>query len=249
MWSLYLSKSKRVSLTYGLRGAPTERELPSSKAPENSAKTAIPDQVFGSDPARSHHADVNSAILPATTDVEEDLWAKAAAELNSEQRRPGLWAKAFANENGNETAAKAAYLRERVQQLSELHQQQQQKTALEKDAAIQKSSSDAEYAKQVQTEEARILAERFRRGGALDSNQVSALSRAIAFDQKISRLTSSVNGDSLLHVCARLGLIKEARLFIKNGADGSQPNGNGKYAFELAEDNVLRDELRSASGM
>lgn len=49
----------------------------------------------------------------------EELWALALAELEGETRRSGLWAKAFADAQGNETAAKANYLRARVRQLTE----------------------------------------------------------------------------------------------------------------------------------
>ncbi len=50
---------------------------------------------------------------------EEDLWAEALAEFESASRRPGLWAKAFAEAGGNESIAKSIYLRERAHQLIE----------------------------------------------------------------------------------------------------------------------------------
>lgn len=49
----------------------------------------------------------------------EKLWAQALAELEGGNRRSGLWAKVFADAQGNEAAAKANYLRDRVRQLSE----------------------------------------------------------------------------------------------------------------------------------
>lgn len=52
-------------------------------------------------------------------DESEKLWAQALAELGGENRRSGLWAKVFADAQGNEAAAKANYLRDRVRQLSE----------------------------------------------------------------------------------------------------------------------------------
>jgi len=50
--------------------------------------------------------------------TEEDNWATAMAEVESGQRRPGVWAKAFAESEGDETKAKVAYLKVRVQQLT-----------------------------------------------------------------------------------------------------------------------------------
>ena len=52
-------------------------------------------------------------------DESEKLWAQALAELEGGNRRSGLWAKVFADAQGNEAAAKANYLRDRVRQLSE----------------------------------------------------------------------------------------------------------------------------------
>ncbi len=48
--------------------------------------------------------------------TEEDHWATAITELESGQRRPGVWAKAYAEADGDETKTKVAYLKARVQQ-------------------------------------------------------------------------------------------------------------------------------------
>lgn len=51
-------------------------------------------------------------------DLEEALWAIALEEVEGGGRMQGLWAKAYASCNGNEAAAKAAYMRDRVKQLA-----------------------------------------------------------------------------------------------------------------------------------
>ena len=61
-----------------------------------------------------------SAITESSN--EEDHWATAMTELETGQRRPGLWGKAFAESEGDETKAKVAYLKSRVQQLTEATQ-------------------------------------------------------------------------------------------------------------------------------
>lgn len=49
--------------------------------------------------------------------ADEGMWAAALAELESPERRSGLWAKAFAEASGSESAAKAAYLKVRVEEM------------------------------------------------------------------------------------------------------------------------------------
>lgn len=50
---------------------------------------------------------------------EELLYERVVQELHESGPKPGLWAKAFAESNGNDTQAKALYLRYRVVQLEE----------------------------------------------------------------------------------------------------------------------------------
>lgn len=50
--------------------------------------------------------------------ADERLYAKVVEELKQSGPIPGLWAKAFAECNGNEVEAKAMYLRLRVAQLA-----------------------------------------------------------------------------------------------------------------------------------
>lgn len=50
--------------------------------------------------------------------TEEDHWATALAELDEGNRRQGVWAKAFADSDGDDVKARVAYLKARVQQLA-----------------------------------------------------------------------------------------------------------------------------------
>ena len=57
-----------------------------------------------------------------TADVPgERFWSAAIAEFEGPSRRPGLWARAFAEAQGNEPAAKANYLRYRADELQQEH--------------------------------------------------------------------------------------------------------------------------------
>jgi hypothetical protein len=55
----------------------------------------------------------------ASRDDDEDLYAIAGAEIRTAQERPGLWARAFSESNGDPGRAQATYIRERVRQLRE----------------------------------------------------------------------------------------------------------------------------------
>ena len=48
---------------------------------------------------------------------DEPFYEQVAAEIAAGQLKPGLWAKAFSEAGGNETAAKAIYIRLRANQL------------------------------------------------------------------------------------------------------------------------------------
>ena len=61
----------------------------------------------------------SDSIHDSGSPSEEDHWATAMNELETGQRRPGVWGKAFAEADGDETKAKVAYLKVRVKQLSD----------------------------------------------------------------------------------------------------------------------------------
>ncbi len=70
----------------------------------------------------------------------ELAWSSALAEVDGQNRRPGLWAKAFAESMGNENVAKAIYLRERAQQLASESASPGGQTAATHDASTSKAA-------------------------------------------------------------------------------------------------------------
>ena len=54
--------------------------------------------------------------------VDEHFWAEALKEVDGIERRPGLWARSFAQAKGDETQAKVIYLEVRARELAEAHQ-------------------------------------------------------------------------------------------------------------------------------
>ena len=57
------------------------------------------------------------SISEKVIEPSEDCWSFALSEVESESRRPGLWAKSLSDAKGNETLAKSAYLRARANEL------------------------------------------------------------------------------------------------------------------------------------
>ena len=51
---------------------------------------------------------------------QEKIFAQASRELNSPERKEGLWAECFVKSKGNEVKAKVEYLKRRVIELTEI---------------------------------------------------------------------------------------------------------------------------------
>jgi hypothetical protein len=85
-------------------------------------------QVIGSEKSSLSHSTSQTRSIPPqltviATDIEEGFWAKALEEYESSNRRQGLFARFFSQAQGNESAAKASYLKWRVEELSLEYQQ------------------------------------------------------------------------------------------------------------------------------
>ena len=103
--------------------------VPRTSIPMTSTPSAAQPVVKSAQPALSPLAHSTSAV------DDEDLWAAAISEFDGDNRRVGLWAKAFAECNGDEAPAKAAYLRERVRQLAA-------EASVRKDAEVARQASE-----------------------------------------------------------------------------------------------------------
>ena len=171
------------------------------------------------------------------THGEESLWADALAELEGSNRRHGLWAKVFAEANGNEATAMAAYLRERVGQLAE-------------DIASRQAADSAQRFAAVKTNLITIarLKQAYLSGTELAEAEVELLATASESDPQLSKIADRLRGDTLLHQCARFGLLTGAETLLANGADPSASNGNGLRPYSLASEQALHTLLRRAAG-
>jgi uncharacterized membrane protein YhaH (DUF805 family) len=79
--------------------------------------------------------------MPVTSNLDleplEKFWAQALQECNEQKMRPGLWAKAFADAQGQESIAKAQYMRSRAVQLQAEHDMLEQMKFAEQQKARQ----------------------------------------------------------------------------------------------------------------
>lgn len=93
---------------------------------ENTAATGVPDAPTSSGKAHDRENANLMGLAPksqnqSTSEVnlesDEALWEDAMNEVDSHLRRPGLWAKCFAQADGIEAAARARYMATRVTQV------------------------------------------------------------------------------------------------------------------------------------
>lgn len=142
VWVTYLQRSKRVRITFEhcilLPNNAAEPGRAQSRASPAPAEPSLSRHQPTSPLAQGNVQPAHLPIPPADTsrsDVPaERFWSDALAELEGTSRqpapcefdgtlrRPGLWARAFSEAQGNEAIAKATYLRLRATELAHEHQ-------------------------------------------------------------------------------------------------------------------------------
>lgn len=141
VWITYLSKSKRVRATYysSVTGTqPLNDERPDygswkrtramdSMAPRPGADKAGRARNVETDDRLYEKAATPMPIDESAASIvvpREEFWSGALAEFDSASRRSGLYARAFAEAQGNEAATKANYLRYRAGEMEQEYQLQ-----------------------------------------------------------------------------------------------------------------------------
>ncbi len=122
-------------------GARNLAELSMSEAMRISAAPstfAVPAATPLQPAAQVAEADAREASVAA-----EQFWSAALAEYDSSSRRPGLWARAFAEAQGNEAVAKANYLRYRADELQKEHGAHLERKRRDAEAAAERKRRDA----------------------------------------------------------------------------------------------------------
>ncbi len=265
VWVTYLQRSRRVRVTFehcvlatdsaaNFSAAPVPSpthvpvvEMPHIPTTTSSAPATSASQTVEAS-AQLAHAAFSSGPGPRATATgagvaEEALWAQALDEFNGIGRKQGLWAKAFAQAAGNESAAQAQYLSERVRQLSEEYAADHRALA---ERLVERQRSE-ELARQVVAQRVSVVRTNFVAGKRLSPEDVTLLVKAVDTDPTLMSLSDRFRGETLLHLTARYGLRAEAITLIGKGANLDAPNGSGRRPYELAEDPQLRDILRSVA--
>lgn len=157
--------------------------------------------VKKSPPAMHENNITSTPAMNTESATEEDHWATAMAEVESAQRRPGVWAKAFAECEGDETKSKVAYLKARVQQLIDAEKMSQAQLARQETERHRLEAVEAELAEQL----------RRRNAGLADPELVTAvwngnLSTARRLlDGGVKPFGSDENGTSILDLAKKRG--------------------------------------------
>lgn len=256
VWVTYLQRSQRVRVTFEhcVLSADVRSSAPLGAEPDaRCSDTALPLPAASELQAQDSPAMPTEAtsvslvagertIVGTTVEAEEAMWAQALNEFSGADRKQGLWAKSFAEAFGNDSAAQARYLSERVRQLSE----ERAADSHAKAERVAERRRNEDRARQKVADRASVLRTDFVLGKRLSPADVALLVEAVEVDPSLLMLTDRVRGETLLHWSARHGLRAETATLVSKGANAGAPNGDGKKPHELTEDRELKGILRSA---
>lgn len=109
-----LRKSSKPALA-----PPTEQATPPPPPASPHTVASLASNITG----KTGRATMPPAVSPSvpSSAPAEEFWSAALSEFDSASRRPGLWARAFSEAQGNEEAAKANYFRYRSLELEQEH--------------------------------------------------------------------------------------------------------------------------------
>ena len=143
-----------------------------------------------------------------SNEPDEEMWTKALIEFEGPSRRTGLWAKAFSEAQGNDSAAKAFYLRYRATELA-----QERHLTDERDAEIAHSNLKGQKTGTLTPDEIAYLGSPIKAVRYLKKYQISEdkLAKACAMGK-----ISSVTSDGVLWVSDSEIAESEGALFIQN---------------------------------
>ena len=180
--------------------------------------------------------------MPLSSSTEEDFWATAMAEVEAGQRRPGVWAKAFAENDGDETKAKVSYLKVRVQQLMDAASALAAQQEVERLEAIEKAQGEALATEQ----EIKKLVAQFESTGELSRQDLKFLIDRGSMAWLV-KLRSYDLGSTLLHLCAKNEMIDEVNALLMAGADPYRSNNSGIQPEFSTNDEFVRWLIREGS--
>ena len=127
-----------------------KKENKKMSTPPTPAQTMTTPQVTTISPVQPFNK--MTTLEPAINETmqEEDFWAQALEEFESINRKAGLWAKFYAESEGNESQAKAKYLKLRAEQLADEYQKRNLEGHQEKSFEKQRLELDAPFSEHAQ---------------------------------------------------------------------------------------------------
>lgn len=124
VWVTYLQRSQRVRVTFEHRVRTTQLDEQPAASPSLPIPNAAP-FILAETPTAAAVFQVDApgaaSLIGSIDGASEEYWAQALQEVEGAERRPGLWARAFAHSKGVESVAKANYLETRVTELVQEH--------------------------------------------------------------------------------------------------------------------------------
>lgn len=244
VWVTYLQRSVRVRVTFE-NSIPVDelnvKVQPSATSTNRQTKAPMttPTHLFNQSashiPASPQQPIEFVQAAGSIAAEEEEHWAAAIAELEMGPRRPGVWAKAFAEAGGDDTKAQVAYLKARVQQLneaanavrSEQEAQQRAVEAREKTEATDKQTAVADAIYQ------------FKMSPTLPISLIQFLVRNLDLDDSITKMVS-LRDYPLLHVCAQNGMVEEVQALLHAGVKPDLPTWNGELAGSMTSNQMIK---------
>lgn len=157
IWIAYLNISRSIRVTFEntvlnddtYSAKEPEAYTPTTNSPSRLTQPTSPytpnEAVAQNMPPLQVMQKAAQTLVRITASNSEEIWARALAEFESDNRRAGLWAQMYAEADGNEATAKARYLKTRAAELTA-------------DSEIQAAQLQAKLEKQVLSAELALLA-------------------------------------------------------------------------------------------
>ncbi len=244
VWVTYLQRSVRVRVTFENSIPVDEQNVkvqPSTTSTNRQTKAPMttPTHLFNQSalhpPALPKQAIATVQTVGSATAEEEEHWAAAIAELEIGPRRPGVWAKAFAEAEGDDTKSKVAYLKVRVQQLNEAANAQRSEQEAQQREVEARAKAEATE-KQIAVADAIY---KFKMTPTLPTSLIQLLVRNLGLDATITKMVN-LKGYPVLHVCAQNGMVEEVQALLHAGVKPDFPTWNGELAASMTSNQMIK---------
>ena len=166
---------------------------------------------------------------------EEAIYDRIGQELEDEKPDRATWTKAFAEANGDEKRAKAAYIRLRFEKLLTQESNLLQARTEEIENLARREQEALNARAEERANKITELRTKFLSGKTLNEAEITELVSVVASDTDLGELAEPHYGNTLLHLAAEAGLTRSVERLLEFGAPAAARNGNGKRPFEICK--------------